>query len=126
MTGGLLSLTAGGDNMSNGFTLDRMGTTKFPLYLILMEVAAQIKQRNLVLGVAWMPRDENEEADALTNGHFQAFSAAFRIEIKWADLEFLVLPRLVSAALSMFEGLRLARKAGRARAKVPLPKRARL
>jgi hypothetical protein len=70
MTGSILSLTAGGDNMSNGFTLDRMSTTKFPLYLILMEVAAQIKMRNLVLGVAWRPRDEDEEADALTNGHF--------------------------------------------------------
>jgi len=125
-TRGTLSLTASGDNRSNGFTLDRMSTTKFPLYLVLMEVAAQLRDRNLVLGVAWRPRDENEEADALTNGNFAAFNASRRVAVEWPSLRLLVLPRLVAAALELFAELQEAKRAQRQKASGPQPKRARL
>ena len=47
LTGARISLTASGDNQSNGFLLDKLASTKYPVYLVLMEVAAQLRMRNL-------------------------------------------------------------------------------
>ena len=116
LAGGLISLTAAGDNQSNGFTLDRLASTKYPLYLVLMEVSEQLRSRNLLLSVAWRPRDENEEADALTNENFTGFDLSKRIDVKWEDLSFRVLPKLVRAAESLFEQLREARRLERPQA----------
>ena len=60
LAGAHISLTASGDNQSNGFTLDRLSSTKYPLYLVLMELSEQLRARKLALSVAWRPRDENE------------------------------------------------------------------
>ena len=74
LSGAAIGLTAGGDNQSNGFTRDKLSSTKYPLYLVLMERSLQLRRRNLLLSVAWRPRDENVEADALTNEVFTGFS----------------------------------------------------
>jgi len=108
----LISLTASGDNQSNGFVLDRLATTKFPLYLILRELAEQLRRRQILLTAAWRPRDENEEADALTNGIFTAFDAEMRIPVLWEDLGWLVLPRLAKAAEDLFRQLKEEKAVG--------------
>ena len=73
-------MTASVDNQSNGFTLDKFGTTKYPLGLVLMELAEQLEAANLLLGVCWRPREENEPADALTNGDFAGFRPERRVQ----------------------------------------------
>ena len=103
------------DNQSNGFTLDKLCSTKFPLYLVLMELSEQLRSRQLVLSVAWRPRDENEEADALTNERFGAFSLDRRVHVKWSDLRFSVLPRLTDQAVRHFEELQKLKAAARRR-----------
>ena len=40
-------------------------TTAFPLCALNMELAAQCEARSLDLDVAWVPRDQNQEADRL-------------------------------------------------------------
>jgi hypothetical protein len=82
--------------------LEKFSSTKFPLYLVLMELSAQLQSRKLLLHTTRIPRDENEEADALTNGDYHAFSPARRIQFAWADLPLQVLPRLVQAAQTLF------------------------
>ena len=42
----------------------------------------------------WLPRLENEEADALTNFEFRHFDPARRIEVQLSDLKFAVLDDL--------------------------------
>jgi len=112
---GLISLTMGGDNQSHGFTLDRMASTKYPLYLVLMELSEQMRARDLLLSVAWRPRDENEEADALTNGDFGGFDPSRRVQVVWKDLELLVLPRLTRAAEEHFRTVQAAKDAAKKR-----------
>ena len=73
------------------------------------------------MSVVWRPRDENEEADALTNESFGAFDPARRIPVRWADLDFLVLPRLTAAAEELFKDVREARAAARKRPRSPRP-----
>ena len=114
-TGAQIALTASGDNQSNGFTLDRLSSTKYPLYLVLMELSEQLRLRNIALSVAWRPRDENEEADALTNECFGAFTLERRIHLQWSSFSFLVLPQLAQAAEVHFAELHALKTAGKHR-----------
>ena len=83
----LLGLSCGTDNLGNTFLLDRMLTTKYPLGVILMELAHQCRVRRVALRAAWLPRLQHEEADALTNLDFRHFDAARRIQVDLGKLE---------------------------------------
>ena len=115
-TSASLTLTSGTDNQGNSYLLDRMMTTKYPLVVILMELAHQMRRRRLVLRARWLPRLENEEADALTNLDFRHFRAENRIPVILDELGFKVLPMLFEAGESYMEELENARKAEKARA----------
>jgi hypothetical protein len=97
-----IGLTIAGDNQGNSFVLDKLSSTKYPLYLILMGLSAQLRLHNIVLSALWRPRDENEEADALTNEQFGAFDPARRVPLVWTDLKFHLLPQMVSKAEALF------------------------
>ena len=86
--------SCGTDNQGNSRLLDRMLTTKYPLGVVLMELAHQSRIRRMVLRAHWLPRLENEEADALTNFEFRHFDPALRVEVQLKDLKFAVLDDL--------------------------------
>jgi hypothetical protein len=93
-TSAVISLSCGTDNQGNSHLLDRMLTTKYLLGVVLMELAHQTRIRRMVLRAHWLPRLENEEADALTNFEFRHFDPKHRIEVRLADLRFAVLDDL--------------------------------
>ena len=95
--------------------MDRLCSTKFPLYLVLMELSEQLRRRLSILHVAWRPRDENEDADALTNENVEAFTLSKRVLVEWAKIGFLVLPKLTAMAEEHFEVLANARRESRKR-----------
>ena len=105
----VLSLSCGTDNQGNSHLLDRMLTTKYPLGVVLMELAHQMRVRRLVLRAHWLPRLENEEADALTNFDYRHFDAAKRIEVKLEELEFKVLNELFKEGEEYVAALEKAR-----------------
>ena len=70
---GSVSLTCGTDNQGNTYLLDKLLTTKYPLGVVLMELATQLGRRAVTLRADWLPRLQNEEADALTNMDFRHF-----------------------------------------------------
>ena len=78
--------------------------TKYPMYLVLIELSEQMRLRNMIFSIAWRPRDENEEADALTNEVFTGFDPGLRVPLQWDKLEFLVLPHLTELAEAHFQG----------------------
>ena len=80
-TAGYITLGCGTDNRGNTFLLDGLHTTKFPLGVVLMELAHQMRRRNAVLRASWLPRLQNEEADALTNSDFRHFNPELRIAV---------------------------------------------
>ncbi len=63
----------------------------------LMDLAHQMRFRRLVRRALWLPRLENEEADALTNFDFGHFSPGNQIKVELADLNFAVLDDLFKA-----------------------------
>ena len=81
---GLATMTCGTDNQGNSYLLDKLMTTKFPLGVVLMELACQLGLRRACLHARWIPRLQNEEADALTNLDFRHFDPKRRIDV---DLE---------------------------------------
>ena len=60
-TAALLSLSCGTDNQGNTHLLDKMLTTKYPLGIVLMELAHQMRPRRVVLRAHWLPRPESED-----------------------------------------------------------------
>ena len=90
----VVSLSCGTDSQGNSHLLDRMLTTKYPLGVVLMELAHQSRVRRLVLRAHWLPRLENEEADALTNFEFRHFDPKRRIHVQLKDLKFAALDDL--------------------------------
>ncbi|CAL1146446.1 unnamed protein product [Cladocopium goreaui] len=56
----------------------RLLTTKFPLACFLMELALQLQRQEADLELFWLPRLQNEKADALTNQCYIAFDPAKR------------------------------------------------
>ena len=59
-----------------------------------MELAHQMRRRRVVLRANWVPRDQNQEADDLTNLEFRHFDERRRIPVKLEDLDFGVMPEL--------------------------------
>ena len=114
-----LSISPGGtDNQGNSYLLDKLMTTKFPLGVILMELSCQLGLRRACLHARWIPRLQNEEADALTNGEFGHFDPAKRIPVDLDDLGFRVLNELFEegeAYIADLERLKKEEKAKKAR-----------
>jgi len=72
------------DNRGNSHALSRLMTTKYPLCLWVMELAATLEAKQLLLDAAWAPREWNSEADALTNEDFRGFTPALRVPFDFA------------------------------------------
>ena len=52
---GLLTMSCGADNLGTSFLLDKLLTTKYPLGVVLMEVAFQCRIRGATLRANWVP-----------------------------------------------------------------------
>ena len=84
-------------------------STSFPLCCVAMELAAQLEAHNVELAAQWVPRNVNAEADALADGTATGFTKEFDVSAKFADIKFLVLPRLMSEATSFYKAAKAAR-----------------
>ena len=73
-------------------------STAFPLSVVLMELALHLQRAQVDLDLQWIPRDQNTEADALTNENFEGFDEAKRIPVKIEELEFIILHKLMKMA----------------------------
>ena len=75
-------ISAGTDNLGNRHLVSRLLTTKFPLCVVLMQLAWILHTQDLELRLDWLPRLQNREADALTNGDFSGFDPNLRVDLQ--------------------------------------------
>ena len=61
--------------------------------------------RNAVLRANWLPRLQNEEADALTNSEFRHFDSSKRIHVDLDSLDFKILNKLFAVGDEYVEEL---------------------
>ncbi len=109
-TDGTLLIPGVTDNRGNRYALSRLQGTRFPLSAVVMELSAQLETRGARLELAWVPRDLNSEADALSNGITDGFSEAARIPVDYGSMKWLILDRILEAGAA-FEAERSARRA---------------
>ncbi len=83
------------DNQGNESALRKLSSSKYPLSVIIMELAAQLEARQARLSLHWIPRESNAEADRLSNGDSRGFSPELRVPVDPSSLNFIVLPRLL-------------------------------
>ena len=106
---GGMTLSGITDNLGNTYCVSRLMTSKFPSVVILTELAAQLKQRKLDLSLGWVPRDQNEEADALTNQDYSAFDMNLRVDVAPGKIKWILLPRMLAVAEELYEQVRRLR-----------------
>ena len=102
-------MTAYTDNQANTHVLRRFGASKYPLSILVMELASQLDRLGIELDLRWLPRNQNEEADALTNGRFEDFREENRVGVDFEKLEFMVMGSLMELAGNLDEELKLYR-----------------
>ena len=124
---GSVTLTCGTDNQGNMHLMDKLLTTKYPLGVVLMELSSQLGRRGASLRASWIPRLQNEEADALTSWDFRHFDPKLRIDVNLEELRFSIVNELFDAGdsyLSELDDLRAKGKvAAAASSSVPGTKR---
>ena len=87
------------DNARNEAVLNRLMTSKLPLGVILTELAEQLEQGEFVMTLTWVPRGQNELADALTKGG--------------GNLGFKILPEMVRVADNLYADVKRHKKRGK-------------
>jgi hypothetical protein len=106
----VLLLSGATDNLGNESVFKRCMTTKFPLCIILMELASQMESKGLQLSLDWRRRDTNVEADSLTNGDYSLFNPSCRVEVDLVSVNWHVLSWLQSEAQSLYEQIRQSKQ----------------
>ena len=99
------TLSGSTDNQGNTFATAKLMSTKFPLTVLLMELSEQMRARRTVLHLAWIQRDINKQADALTNLEFDDFDESLRIEVIPEKLTWIVLPKLMGSSESFYKDI---------------------
>jgi hypothetical protein len=110
-----LSITCITDNQGNDALISKNMTTKFPLFLILIELVEQLEKQGVILELIWQRRELNQDADDLTNKHFSNFNPELRMCPNLSDLPWIILPRLFEDAACLFAHIADVRAAVKAK-----------
>lgn len=113
---GKISAGASTDNQGNRFVLNRFMTTKFPLLAFVCETAAELEEKDCLLDLGWVPRDQNQEADAITNDNLGEFRKANKVEVCLKTMDFKVLRELLDLGDTFYEAREKEREVARAAA----------
>ena len=89
------------DNQGNEALVHKNMTTKFPLYIVLLELTEQLQARRLGLDLRWQKRDLNQAADNLSNGIFEDFDLSLRLNPCLSNLDWMIMPRLLDEACKL-------------------------
>jgi len=110
------------DNRGNSFALSRLMSTKYPLCILVMELAVALEERSLALSAEWAPREWNAEADAITNRRFEGFAEENRVPFDMCSCPWRVLNTLLDDGRRFYQDAQ-ARRAAVTRGPAPGKKR---
>ena len=102
---------AGTGNRANEALTLKRATTKWPLMALNM-MSSMLSRARLGLNLQWRPREENTEADDLTNERFSEFDPKLRVEVSLQSMDS-ILQALVTVH-DEFEKAKQSAKAERA------------
>ena len=93
------------DNRGNAFALKRGMSTKYPLTLLLMELAEEMREKDLRIDLEWLSRDHNTEADDLSNGNCQDFDEKLRVNIDPEKIDWKVFKEVMAKSEELFKSI---------------------
>ena len=102
---GTIGMTGSTDNQGNSYAAQKLLSTKWPLTVVLLELVEEMRSLDVELYLQWIPRDENSEADALTNGDYSAFAAEKRIQVDLEKIRWWVLPEMMATSQQLYEDI---------------------
>jgi hypothetical protein len=91
------------DNSGNRYAVARLLTTKWPLVAFLAELATQLESKRMLFEMSWVPREQNSEADAITNGDTEWLHPDLRVATVMEELPFMVLKGLLAQGATFYE-----------------------
>ena len=83
--------------------MNKFMTVKFPLAPILMELAAQLQDRQMELRLDWIPRDLNQQADRLSNFDTSDFDPECEIPVDLKSVKFILLDDMLERGAEMYK-----------------------
>jgi len=92
------------DNIGNSFILKKFMTTKFPLCCVLMQLAELLHSKGRKLSLVWLPRDDNDLADAISKEDFSSFDGKLRLQVSLHDFPLML--DLIQAGQDMYDTVR--------------------
>ena len=105
------------DNLGSTHVISKGTSSKYPLCIVAMELAARLDAYAARLEACWVPRELNAEADALSNFNDAGFAPGMRVGSASAScIPLVVIPNMMAAAQEFFTG------ADGARETLPLPR----
>jgi len=81
-----LQVCAGTDNKSTPAITARGISNKWPVQGIHMQLATTMRKANKLCRLSWRPREENQDADDLTNLRTGGFSSQLQVPLRLEDL----------------------------------------
>ena len=93
------------DNNGNRYCVTKMLTTKWPLLAFLAELSLQLEARGILVEVNWVPREQNAEADAITNGDVGWLNPKLQKKSHMGTLPFIMLPELLARGEGFYGGM---------------------
>lgn len=103
-------LTGMTDNKSNTSLVAKAMSSKFPLYIVLIEFTEQLLAKGVSLELKWTPREHNQDADDLTNSKQDNFSQDLRIDTPLEELPWKVLPELMRTATDLYKDIKSSKE----------------
>jgi hypothetical protein len=94
-TKALVKLRGGTDNKGNSYIVQKLLTTKWPGAAVLMQLSELLMRRGIWLELEWVPREQNVEADQLTNWNFDGFDPELRMPVDISEAQFPLLHELL-------------------------------
>ena len=102
-------------------------TTKFPLCAVMMELTSTLARQGRSLRLHWAPREQNVEADELSNEKWHRFDPSKRIDVEPLLANMKLFNRIVKYGRGLYaeiEESKRARKPTKDRGSSPKRKRA--
>ena len=94
------------DNRGNAFILRKGLSTKYPVTLLVIEIAETLRRYDSFATLTWVLRDGNELADALTNEDFSSFELQRREAIGEEHFQWFVMDELLKGSKELFEEIK--------------------
>lgn len=98
------------DNRGNAFILRKDLSTKYPVTLLVIEVAETLRRLDAYASLTWVRRDGNELADALTNEDYSAFDVQRREIVDEKSLQWFVMDELLKESEQLFNEIKEHKK----------------